>query len=1036
LAANYQLTGGTDRVTVTPLAILVTAVGSNKVYDGGYVAGVTLSGAGVFSGDSLSYADTSATFASKNAANGVIVSVAGITESGTGSGNYTVNSTTTTTGNITPLGITVTAAGTNKVYNGNVTAGVTLASAGVTGGDSVAFADTAATFATKNVASNQVVSVAGITDSGTGAGNYTLNNSTAATTASITPLGITVTAAAANKAYDGGFVAGVTLSSTGVLTGDSLNYFDTSATFASKNAANGVAVSVAGITESGTGSGNYTVNGTATAGANITPAVLNLSGTRAYDAQRDANAGIFGTAGTIATGVGVETVAVSGSGILAAKSAGVESASLGTLSLGNGTGLASNYQLTGGTDTVTVSKLAITVAGTANNKPYDGTTAATLSTLGSSGVISGDTVTFAAAPATFNSKDVTTANTVTIAGITGGGLDAGNYTLNNTTTTAGANITPAVLNLSGTRAYDALRDANAGIFGTAGTVATGVGVETVAVSGSGILAAKSAGLESASLGTLSLGNGTGLASNYQLTGGTDTVTVSKLAITVAGTANNKPYDGTTAATLSALGSGGVLAGDTVTFADTSATFNSKDVTTANTVTIAGITDGGLDAGNYTLNNTAATAGANIAPLAITVSATGINKVYDGGVTAAVALASTGVLPGDSVVFADSSATFANKNVANGLLVSVAGITEGGTGADNYTINTTATAAANITPAIVNLTGTRSYDALLEADAGIFGTAGTVATGVGAETLALSGSGALVNKNAGAQGLSSLGSLALGNGTGDSAGLASNYQLTGGSDMVTVTPLAITVTGIANNKTYDGTTSATLSGLGSGGVIAGDTVAFTAAGAAFANQNVADGKVVTIHGITDAGADAGNYRVNGSAVTTADVTPATLTETANPVSVAAGQMPNLNGSVSGFVPGDTRANATDGTLVWATNAPVPATPGSYAIDGSGLTAENYVLVQSPINAAALTVTTAPAATTFTAGVGGLFGMYLAPADIATPYGVGSANDFGNNTGNARRDNKTTDGNRHLSDFTGRLALTVIGAGVTMPPQAGP
>ena len=64
------------------------------------------------------------------------------------------------------------------------------------------------------------------------------------------------------------------------------------------------------------------------------------------------------------------------------------------------------------------------------------------------------------------------------------------------------------------------------------------------------------------------------------------------------------------------------------------------------------------------------------------------------------------------------------------------------------------------------------------------------------------------------------------------------------------------------------------------------------------------------------------------------------------------------------------------------------------------------------------------------------MYLAPADIATPYGVGSANDFGNNTGNARRDNKTTDGNRHLSDFTGRLALTVIGAGVTMPPQAGP
>jgi hypothetical protein len=63
------------------------------------------------------------------------------------------------------------------------------------------------------------------------------------------------------------------------------------------------------------------------------------------------------------------------------------------------------------------------------------------------------------------------------------------------------------------------------------------------------------------------------------------------------------------------------------------------------------------------------------------------------------------------------------------------------------------------------------------------------------------------------------------------------------------------------------------------------------------------------------------------------------------------------------------------------------------------------------------------------------MYLAPAAIATPYGVGSENDFGNNTGNARRDPNPTDGNRHLSDFTGRLALTVVGSGIKMPPEAG-
>jgi len=166
-----------------------------------------------------------------------------------------------------------------------------------------------------------------------------------------------------------------------------------------------------------------------------------------------------------------------------------------------------------------------------------------------------------------------------------------------------------------------------------------------------------------------------------------------------------------------------------------------------------------------------------------------------------------------------------------------------------------------------------------------------------------------------------------------------------------------------------------------------------------------------------------------------VAPATLTETAIPMSVAAGQVPNLSGSLSGFAPGDTRNNATQGTLVWVSNAPVPAVAGSYAIDGSGLTAENYVLMQSPTNAAALTVTAAPAATAVTASVYGSFEISLAPADIATPYGVGSADDHGNNTGNARRDTNPSAGNRHLSDFTGHLPLKVVGAGVRMPPEAG-
>src|SRR6202034_2764882 len=105
-----------------------------------------------------------------------------------------------------------------------------------------------------------------------------------------------------------------------------------------------------------------------------------------------------------------------------------------------------------------------------------------------------------------------------------------------------------------------------------------------------------------------------------------------------------------------------------------------------------------------------------------VTAAGINKVYNGNVTAAVTLSSTGVLAGDSLTYADTSAAFANKNVANGVVVSVAGITESGTGSGNYTVNGTAATSANITPAIVNLSGTRVYDALLDANASVFGAA--------------------------------------------------------------------------------------------------------------------------------------------------------------------------------------------------------------------------------------------------------------------------------------------------------------------------
>src|SRR6185436_11114881 len=134
-----------------------------------------------------------------------------------------------------------------------------------------------------------------------------------------------------------------------------------------------------------------------------------------------------------------------------------------------------------------------------------------------------------------------------------------------------------------------------------------------------------------------------------------------------------------------------VAGDVFTDSYTAASFSDKNVADGKLVSVSGIAITGTDAGNYTFNTTASTT-ADITARALTVSASGINKVYDGNADATVNLSDDRVA-GD--VFTDSyaSASFSDKNVADGKNVSVSGIAITGTDAGNYTFNTTASTTA-------------------------------------------------------------------------------------------------------------------------------------------------------------------------------------------------------------------------------------------------------------------------------------------------------------------------------------------------------
>ena len=347
---------------------------------------------------------------------------------------------------------------------------------------------------------------------------------------------------------------------------------------------------------------------------------------------------------------------------------------------------------------------------TGQNKVYDGSTVAGV-TLASSGVLAGDTVSFTDSAANFATANAGNAIPISVTGIGAAGADAGNYNFVTTASTS-ANIAPAVLNLTGSRTYDGSTGAAARLFGSGG-VLTGVAGQTLTLGGTGTLSTKNVGSQQpfAANGvagfTLS-GNGTALASNYTLAGGTDWVTITPAVLNVVGTTTtNRTYDGTVLDTLSGSSLAGLFGQDAVTLGNaTVGTFSNKNVGVDKTVTTA-MTISGADAGNYVLAQPSGLS-ASVNPLAIQVNATGTNKVYDANTLDTVTLASTGVLPGDQVTFSSAAANFSDKNVGTGKSVLVSGIGDSGSDAGNYVLlNNTANTTANITPRpiVVNATGT-------------------------------------------------------------------------------------------------------------------------------------------------------------------------------------------------------------------------------------------------------------------------------------------------------------------------------------------
>jgi hypothetical protein len=126
--------------------------------------------------------------------------------------------------------------------------------------DDVTASYASATFDNQNVGTGKTVNVSGISISGTDAGNYTLLNTTAATTADITPKSITGNFTAADKIWDGNTSATITgRSLSGTVVGDDVTLVGGTAAFDTADVGTGKTVTGTGFSITGSDAGNYTL---------------------------------------------------------------------------------------------------------------------------------------------------------------------------------------------------------------------------------------------------------------------------------------------------------------------------------------------------------------------------------------------------------------------------------------------------------------------------------------------------------------------------------------------------------------------------------------------------------------------------------------------------------------------------------------------------------------------------------------------------------------------------------------------------------
>ncbi|MBB3054940.1 YDG domain-containing protein [Mucilaginibacter gotjawali] len=592
--------------------------------------------------------------------------------------------------------------------------------------------------------------------------------------------------------------------------------------------------------------------------------------------------------------------------------------------------------------TLVVGTKALTVTANNQTKVY-GTaftfagTEFTTSGLTNSDVVTGATITSGGAAST-----ATVAGSpygITPAAAVGSGL--ANYSISYTTGTFTVTAKPVTVTspVAANKVYNGTTAAT-----ITGTLSGILSPDVVTLSGTGTFAGANVGTGIVVTPTCTLTGAN--SSNYTLTqpaGLAANITAAPLTIT----ANNvsKVYGtlltgtaGSTAFTSTGLQNGETIGSVTIAYG-TGSSINAPVGTNTGAVTASAATGGTFTPGNYSI--TYLNGNVTITPKALTMpGAAAGSKVYDGTTLATVTGGTLSGIVSPDVVTINAACTFATANVGTGIVLT---FYIGGADAGNYTL-TQPGATANITPKALTESGATAANKVYDGTTTATITGGTLTGVISPDVVSVSTTGVFASANAGT-GISV--TIAI---TGASAG---NYTITQPGITANITQKTLTITGITiTNKSYDGTTAATISGTAAlSGIIGSDVVTLGGTPTAvFASQNVATGIAVTITGYALSGASAGNYTITQPSGLTANITAATLNIVATgPGKVNGTAQASLSGAgsvgyfnYSGIVSGESITSVTltlSNTAAQTAGSTYTVTP-SLPVGAGGFNTSNY------------------------------------------------------------------------------------------------